>query len=342
MKYRFGSFNMNNMGMSAMTGRDFDRIAEIIKRENLDVVALQEILSEGKALEKLLEDRVKYCLKDWNVCWAKPPESSDIQKTKDNRGEGYAYLWNTKRLKFASSSTAKGERVYNPRTINEALRYDCTMFARTPYYATAPHNGVIPYQLHKRELVDILNNACCYLPFLNEEDDSGINVKEKILKIFEFRIPYYVGPLNPTSPNCWAVRFEGKSGEKIYPWNFDSVIDTEASAAGFIENLIGRCTYTGEKVLPKDSLLYSEFTLLNEMNMLRVEGKPLPQEVFNKLIDELFYKSKKKVTKKRIKSYLIAEGQINETDDISGIDDNVKASLKSYHDFKRIIDKGRP
>ena len=56
MKYRFGSFNMNNMGMSAMTGRDFDRIAEIIKRENLDVVALQEILSEGKALEKLLED----------------------------------------------------------------------------------------------------------------------------------------------------------------------------------------------------------------------------------------------------------------------------------------------
>lgn len=200
-------------------------------------------------------------------------------------------------------------------------------------------NGVIPYQLHKRELVDILNNACCYLPFLNEEDDSGINVKEKILKIFEFRIPYYVGPLNPTSPNCWAVRFEGKSGEKIYPWNFDSVIDTEASAAGFIENLIGRCTYTGEKVLPKDSLLYSEFTLLNEMNMLRVEGKPLPQEVFNKLIDELFYKSKKKVTKKRIKSYLIAEGQINETDDISGIDDNVKASLKSYHDFKRIIDK---
>lgn len=32
MKYRFGSFNMNNMGMSAMTGRDFDRIAEIIKR----------------------------------------------------------------------------------------------------------------------------------------------------------------------------------------------------------------------------------------------------------------------------------------------------------------------
>lgn len=25
-------------------------------------------------------------------------------------------------------------------------------------------------------------------------------------------------------------------------------------------NLVGRCTYTGDLVLPKDSLLYSEFT----------------------------------------------------------------------------------
>lgn len=142
MKYRFGSFNMNNMGMSAMTGRDFDRIAEIIKRENLDVVALQEILSEGKALEKLLEDRVKYCLKDWNVCWAKPPESSDIQKTKDNREEGYAYIWNTKRLALASSVTPKGKRDFEPRIIDEELRDVKSKFARTPYYARfVPVNG---------------------------------------------------------------------------------------------------------------------------------------------------------------------------------------------------------
>ena len=142
MKYRFGSFNMNNMGMSAMTGRDFDRIAEIIKRENLDVVALQEILSEGKALEKLLEDRVKYCLKDWNVCWAKPHESSDIQKTKDNREEGYAYIWNTKRLALASSVTPKGKRDFEPRIIDEELRDVKSKFARTPYYARfVPVNG---------------------------------------------------------------------------------------------------------------------------------------------------------------------------------------------------------
>lgn len=200
-------------------------------------------------------------------------------------------------------------------------------------------NGVIPYQLHKNELTEILKNAERYLPFLKETDEAGLSVSDKIIKTFEFRLPYYVGPLNPVSPNGWAVRFPEHMGEKVYPWNFEKVIDTEESAACFIENLIGRCTYTGEKVLPKDSLLYSEYALLNEMNLLRIDGKPLPIEDYRRLLDELFYKSKKKVTKKRIRSYLLAEGLIEEAAVISGVDDNIKSSLKSYHDFKSILER---
>ena len=59
MKYRFGSFNMNNMGMGAMTGRDFDRIAEIIKRENLDVVALYN-KAEKLGVWELLQSAFPY------------------------------------------------------------------------------------------------------------------------------------------------------------------------------------------------------------------------------------------------------------------------------------------
>ena len=52
MKYRFGSFNMNNMGMSAMTGRDFDRIAEISKDVNIDrLVELISALSGTDIIE---------------------------------------------------------------------------------------------------------------------------------------------------------------------------------------------------------------------------------------------------------------------------------------------------
>lgn len=200
-------------------------------------------------------------------------------------------------------------------------------------------NGVIPYQLHRMELRKILENAETYLPFLTEQDPDGNTVSDKILKTFEFRIPYYVGPLNPRSANAWAVRFPGKEGAKIVPWNFEKVIDAESSSVRFISNLIGRCTYTGERVLPKDSLLYAEFMLLNELNPLRVNGHPLKPEVKAALIRDLFENSRRKVTKKQIRGYLLSKGCIRPEDEISGIDDTVKTVLKSRQDFRSILDR---
>ena len=67
-------------------------------------------------------------------------------------------------------------------------------------------NAVIPMQVNKAELLAILNNAATYLPFLNEKDETGKTVSEKIMDIFSFRIPYYVGPLNKHSKNAWLER----------------------------------------------------------------------------------------------------------------------------------------
>ena len=200
-------------------------------------------------------------------------------------------------------------------------------------------NGVIPYQLQRRELRRILENAAAYLPFLDRMDPDGYTVRQKIEMTFEFRIPYYVGPLNKNAGNHWAVRFAGKEGEKIFPWNFKDVIDTEASAGAFIEELIGLCSYTGEKVLPRDSLLYSEYMLLNELNPLRVNGQALPADVKKELIRDLFEDSRRKVTKKRIRDYLLCKGRIQAGDEITGIDDTIKTVLRSYHDFRSILEK---
>lgn len=128
-------------------------------------------------------------------------------------------------------------------------------------------NGVIPYQVHKYELKKILDNLGDKIPFLKEN-------AEKIEKLFSFRIPYYVGPLRTgngeNSKFAWAER---KSTEKIYPWNFENVIDVEQSAENFIRRMTNKCTYLiGEDVLPKDSLLYSKFMVLNELNNLRLDG----------------------------------------------------------------------
>lgn len=200
-------------------------------------------------------------------------------------------------------------------------------------------NGVIPYQLHLRELIKILDNASVFLPFLNEKDPDGLSVKDKLVKVMEFRIPYYVGPLNGASPRNWAVRFASYENEKIYPWNFTKVIDTEASATAFMNKLVGRCTYTGEFVLPKDSLLYGEYMLLNELNLLRVNGQPLPVQVKCELIQDLFVLSGKKVTKKSIRNYLLSKGLISSSDELSGIDDTIKSNLRSRRDFEEILSK---
>ena len=204
-------------------------------------------------------------------------------------------------------------------------------------------NSVVPYQIHKEELVKILDNAAKYHDFLDEKDESGYSVKEKVIQLLEFRIPYYVGPLNSSKKAkeggfAWSVRNKGYEDTPVTPWNYSKVIDENASAEKFITNLTNKCTYLkGEDVLPKSSLLYSEFALLNELNALKYDGNRISLEARNTIIEKLFKQQEKKVTKTSIKNLLKAEGYIDGKGEISGIDITVKNDLKSYRDFKKIL-----
>lgn len=196
-------------------------------------------------------------------------------------------------------------------------------------------NGVIPHQIHLYELDQIIRNLQSRIPLLKEQGD-------KIRQIFTFRIPYYVGPLNGITKGGkktnWMIRNEGRENEKIYPWNFDEVVNIEASAEQFIRRMTNKCTYLiHEDVLPKNSLLYSKFMVLNELNNLRLNGEPVSVELKQKIYEEVFQRYRK-VTQKKLKDYLIRTGVIAKEDiaklDISGIDGDFKASLTAYHDFK--------
>lgn len=140
MRYRIGSFNMKNWGKNPL--RDFERIADIIVGEKLDVVAFQEILSEGAGVKKLLELGVKYQLYNWDFCWDLPHETTDITKIADikrgdRRGEGYAFIWNKNKFKLAEYQKLGESKNFEPRIINAQSR-DVQMngfsFARAPYY----------------------------------------------------------------------------------------------------------------------------------------------------------------------------------------------------------------
>ena len=203
-------------------------------------------------------------------------------------------------------------------------------------------NGVIPHQVHEMELKQILKNAEKYYPFLCKKDEEGIVTSNKILQLFKFRIPYYVGPLNSRiGKNSWIVR---RAEGKIYPWNFEEKVDLDKSEEGFIRRMTNPCTYmAGADVLPKYSLLYSEFMVLNELNNVRICGDKLSVEIKQTIIKDLFQRTRR-VTVRKLCDKLKAEGVIsrnsNQKDiDIKGIDQDLKSSMVSYIDFKNIFGK---
>lgn len=200
---------------------------------------------------------------------------------------------------------------------------------------TSKNNGVIPHQLHEKELRDILSRAEKYLPFLTEKDESGLTRSQQIVEVFRFRIPYYVGPLNSKSDHAWLVR----NGEKIMPWNFERVVDLSATAENFITKMTAKCSYIGEDVLPKDALIYTRFTVLNELNNLKINGKPIPVELKQDIYQSLFLRFRK-VTRKRLTDYLLSEGAMQKGDLISGIDGDFKSSLGPWLTFASLLRDG--
>ena len=200
-------------------------------------------------------------------------------------------------------------------------------------------NRVIPYQLYYYELDSLLRRAEGYLSFLGQKDESDITVSEKIRSIFMFRIPYYVGPLgkNGEEKNQWAIRI--KPG-RITPWNFEEMIDQDASEEAFIRKMTNTCTYLpGEYVLPKDSLLYHRFTVLNEINKIKVNGVPISVEQKQRIYNEVFMQHAK-VRLKHIQDFMLCNGMMTKEDKLSGIDIEIKSNLKPQRDFKKLLESG--
>ena len=193
-------------------------------------------------------------------------------------------------------------------------------------------NGVIPYQIHKEELIAILDNAKQYHEFLTEE------VIDRLIKIFEFKIPYFVGPLNNNGEFAWSVRKPGQEKTPVTPWNYHEVIDETKTAELFITNLTNNCSYLeNEKVIPKESLLYSEYMVFNELNAIRFDGERITPEIRDIIIDELFLSQKTTVTKNKIKKLLVSKKLIDKDAEITGIDDIVKSNMKARYEFTNLL-----
>lgn len=189
-------------------------------------------------------------------------------------------------------------------------------------------NGEIPYQLHEKELKKILENQSKYYNNIKEN-------KDKILSLLTFRIPYYVGPLSTNSKWAWV---KTNSKEAIRPWNFDEIVDKDATAEEFIRRMTNKCTYLlNEDVIPKESLLYAKFSVLNEINNIQVNDKRISKDMKTKIIE--LFKNKKSVGKKDIINLYKKDG-IN-TEKIEGFttsNGKFNSNMNAYVDFSKILE----
>lgn len=203
---------------------------------------------------------------------------------------------------------------------------------------TSTENGIFPYGLNRQELVKIIENQGVYYPFLLNK----IGKEYKIAKLYDFRIPYYVGPLvsSDKSNNAWLIR---KSDGKITPYNFDEVVDKENTAEKFILRMISHCSYLlDEYALPNCSLLYNRFKVLNELKQIRINNgsyaEKIPVEQQNIIIEKLFKQTNGSITDKKFREFLQNElGYDFYSDELKitgySADGKFANNMQSYYDF---------
>lgn len=220
-------------------------------------------------------------------------------------------------------------------------------------------NGVFPYQLHLAELKKVIERQKGRFPFLAEETykrKDGVEVN-KFESILTWRIPYFVGPLNPFHPqhgeNVWAAMDDSQKWKAVYPWSMEDQVDYEESAERFIKRMTNRCTYVeGADCLPRWSLLYTYYDTLNWLAGLQINGKPIPWtaepettgEIGRKAIIEGYFKKQVRPTMKGLKDFIKSElGPKADIAYSSGkeLEDKLIPSMRPWVDFADLIADGR-
>lgn len=210
MSYRIASFNIEKFSRQAVfspdekeSKKDLDVIAQIIKENAFDIVAIQEI-THPQALKELMEklscqyaeqlkrgskgydvqnknaytqDSYGYRTLYWEGRWAKP-----YSKYGDKIAEGYAFIWNRKRIRLVTNIN---DEIFEPR-IADYQR--CSELVRPPYLGRfMPINSRCEFRL--------INTHIAYekpAKFTDtniiSDDDKAIDINDVELRKREFWI----------------------------------------------------------------------------------------------------------------------------------------------------------
>lgn len=205
--------------------------------------------------------------------------------------------------------------------------------------------GTIPQQLHHNELRLILQKLCQDYPSFAVEvpgESEKYNTKAKKIEcIHSFRIPYYCGPLLSKTQKSEKFAWGDEINETIYPWNYDELVDKGELANRFINRMTNECTYiVGAETLPKNSLAYQKYMVLNELNNLKINGSRIDNEIKQRIYNQAYLGGELggNVTLKKLSQWMKSVGILGNADELGGsAEAKILPKLSTYADFYRIL-----
>lgn len=140
----------------------------------------------------------------------------------------------------------------------------------------AIENRNIPHQAIQALIRQIIESQKQFWPALGQQKFVGDrwfpDEKYDLERFFDFRIPYYIGPLadSKKSEFAWLKR---KEPGKLSVFNFTRKIDYSKTSREFIKRLVGKDSQLlDQRVMAANTLTYQKFNVFNELSNLRIRN----------------------------------------------------------------------
>lgn len=140
----------------------------------------------------------------------------------------------------------------------------------------AIENRNIPHQAIQALIRQIIESQKQFWSALGQQKFVGDqwfpDEKYDLERFFDFRIPYYIGPLadSKKSEFAWLKR---KNPGKLSVFNFTQKIDYPKTSREFIKRLVGKDSQLlDQRVMASNTLTYQKFNVFNELSNLKIKN----------------------------------------------------------------------